>query len=89
MVDAAQINFEAPATLRKWPSLNGRRRDDREPYILADGTLESCIRQFMQKPASTRQLYDVLTTAQPPSVLPIMDEEHIIELAKFAEKHAE
>jgi hypothetical protein len=24
------VNFQAPATLLKWPSLNNRRRDDRD-----------------------------------------------------------
>ena len=33
------VDFEMPATLRKWPSLNNRRRDDREPYLVAEGTL--------------------------------------------------
>jgi hypothetical protein len=38
------VNFQALATLLKWPSLNNRRRDDREPYRVAAGTLEFCIR---------------------------------------------
>ena len=83
MIDAAQINFEAPATLRKWPSLKGRRRDDREPYLVFDGTLESCIGKFMQRPAASRQLYDILTSAQPPLVPPVMNEEEVTELARF------
>ena len=83
MVDAAQINFEAPATLRKWPSLEGRRRDDRAPYLVFDGTLESCIRRFMQRTAASRQLYDILTSAQPPLVPAVMNEEEITELVRF------
>ena len=78
-----QVNFQAPATLRKWPSLNGGRRDDREPYLLADGTLESCICEFMQKPAASRHLYEILTAAQPPLVPPVLDEQHIAELTRF------
>jgi hypothetical protein len=77
------IDFQVPATLRKWPSLNNRRRDDREPYLIAEGTLESCIREFMTKPKATHELYDIRTSPQPPSVLPIMDAQHIVELARF------
>jgi hypothetical protein len=54
MIDEERlVNFQVPATLRKWPSLNNRRRDDRKPYIVAEGTLESCIREFMGKPEAT------------------------------------
>jgi hypothetical protein len=77
------VDFQVPATLRKWPSLNNRRRDDREPYIVAEGTLESCIREFMTKPEATRELYDIRTSPQPPLVPPVMNAEHIVELTRF------
>ena len=77
------VDFEMPATLRKWPSLNNRRRDDREPYLVAEGTLESCIREFMTRPEATRELYDIWTTPQPPLVPPILNAEHVVELAVF------
>ena len=77
------VNFQAPATLLKWPSLNNRRRDDREPYRVAEGMLEFCIREFMSKPAVTRELYDIRTAPQPPLVPPIMDVQHIAELVRF------
>jgi hypothetical protein len=36
----AHVNFDAPAILRKWPSLrNERRTDGTGPYLLVDGTL--------------------------------------------------
>ena len=36
----AQINFDAPAVLRKWPSLHNQRRiDDFSPYLLLQSTL--------------------------------------------------
>jgi hypothetical protein len=45
------INFDAPAVLRKWPSLrNERRTEGTGPYLLVDGTLGECIREFMAKP---------------------------------------
>jgi hypothetical protein len=35
----AHVNFNAPAVLRKWPSLrNERRTDGASPYLLVDGT---------------------------------------------------
>jgi len=77
------VNFQAPAALRKWPSLNNRRRDDREPYVVYEGTLELCIREFMTKPAATRELYDIQTAPQPPLVPPIVEVQHVAELARF------
>ena len=36
---ATHINFDAPATFRKWPSLNGQRRiESAAAYLLLDGT---------------------------------------------------
>jgi hypothetical protein len=81
--ERVHVNFKAPATLRKWPSLNNRRRDDREPYLVAEGTLESCIREFMTKPAASQELYDIRTAPQPPLVPPILDAEHVAELSRF------
>ena len=81
--EGLHVNFEAPSALRKWPSLNNRRRDDREPYVVAEGTLEFCIREFMIKPAATRALYDIRTAPQPPLVPPIMEAKHVEELARF------
>ena len=37
------VNFDAPAILRKWPSLNNRRRTDVVgPYLLLESTLDAC-----------------------------------------------
>jgi hypothetical protein len=77
------VNFQAPATLLKWPSLNNRRRDDREPYLVAEGTLEFCIQELIGKPAASRELYDIRTAPQPPLVPPIMDVQQVAELARF------
>jgi hypothetical protein len=61
-----QVNFDAPAILRKWPSLNNERRtEDVGPYLVVDGTLDECIREFMAKPASMQHLYEI-HTPQPP-----------------------
>ena len=76
------FDFEAPAMLRKWPSLNNRRRGDREPYLVSEGTLESCIREFMAKPVATRELYDIRTERQPHVEL-IVDAHQVAELARL------
>jgi hypothetical protein len=54
----AHISFDAPAVLRKWPSLrNERLNEGTGPYLLVDGTLDECIQEFMTKPTSTRHRY--------------------------------
>ena len=56
-----QINFDAPATLRKWPSLNNERVNaslGARPYMIIDGTLDECIRKFMTMPINQHHLYD-------------------------------
>jgi hypothetical protein len=78
------IDFDAPAVLRKWPSLNNQRLTESSgPYLLVDGTLDECIREFMAKPASTRHLYEIHTSPQPPLVSPILSEEIVAELARL------
>ena len=55
-----RIDFDAPAILRKWPSLkNERRAEGTSPYLVVDGTLNECIRSFMAKPVSMRHLYGI------------------------------
>jgi len=46
----AHVKFDAPAILRKWPSRNNQRyTGGTGPYLLVDGTLDECIREFMAK----------------------------------------
>jgi hypothetical protein len=48
----AHVNFDAPAILRKWPSRpNQTYIESTGPYLLVDGTLGECPREFMAKPA--------------------------------------
>ena len=78
------INFDAPATFRKWPSFNGQRRTDSAgPYLLLDGTLDECIRQFLTKPVSTRHLYEIHTLPQAPLVGEVIHGEIVAELARL------
>ena len=78
------VNFDAPAILRKWPSLNNERRANViAPYWLLDGTLDECIREFMAKPAAARHLYEIHTSPQPPLVSAVLSAEMVIELARL------
>ena len=78
-----RINFSAPATLRKWPSLNKERVSaslGARPYIVIEGTLDECIQQFMQYPEAQRHLY---TAPQSDLVGAILSTEHVVELARL------
>jgi hypothetical protein len=80
----ANIDFGAAAVLRKWPSLNNERRiEDAGPYLVIDGTLGDCIREFMAKPASTRPLYEIHTSPQPPLVSSVLSGDHVVELERL------
>jgi hypothetical protein len=81
-----QIDFNAPACLRKWPSLQSLPlKEARHPgaYLLVEGTLDECIREFMKKPASQRHLYEIHTAPQQPLVGAVMSPDHIVELARL------
>jgi hypothetical protein len=78
------VDFSAPATLRKWPSLNNERRTEGPgPYLLVEGTLDQCIREYMAKPPSMRHLYEIHTCAQPPLLGPVLSGDHVAELARL------
>ncbi|MBP0113787.1 hypothetical protein [Bradyrhizobium vignae] len=81
----SKVDFGALAVLHKWPSLANQRRPDREPYQVLEGTLDDCISAFMQKPVTTRHLYEIRTGAQPPLVTEILSPEHVIELSRLRE----
>ena len=81
-----QINFDVPATLRKWPSIKNERISAAEggrPYSIFDGTLDDCIRQFMAKPASQRHLYEIHTAPQGELISGVLSAEQIVELARL------
>ena len=78
------VKFDVPAILRKWPSLNNARRNDgTDPYMVAEGTLAACIREFMAKPEATRHLYEIHTAPQPPLITEVLSAAHVIELARL------
>jgi len=78
------VNFDAPAVVRKWPSLrNERRTEGAGPYLLVDGTLDECLREFMAKPTTAHHLYEIQTAPQPPLVSAVLSAEQIVELARL------
>ena len=79
------MNFDAPAVLKKWPSLNNERISNARPYLVSEGTLDECIRQFMSKPASQHHLYEIHTAPQGNLVSAVMSAEHIVELGRLRE----
>ena len=81
-----QIDFDAPAALRKWPSVNNERVSaslGARPYLIIDGTLDECIRKFMSQPTSQRHLYEIHTAPQSDLVSSVLSGEHIVELARL------
>jgi hypothetical protein len=79
----AQIKFDAPAVLRKWPSLNFERISNSWPYLIVEDTLDECIRKFISKPTSTHHLYEIHTAPQGELVTAVLSPEQIVELARL------
>ena len=83
-----EINFGAPAILRKYPSLNSQRNPKAAYpalYLLLDGTLDECIEAFMSKPTSIHGLYEIHTRPQPPLVAEVLKEADVVGLSRLRE----
>jgi hypothetical protein len=83
-----QIKFDVPAVLRKWPSVKNERVSPAlgaRPYMVVEGTLNECIREFMCKPASQHHLYEIHTAPQGELITAVLSAEHIVELARLRE----
>jgi hypothetical protein len=81
-----RIDFSAPATLRKWPSVNNERVSaslGARPYMIIEGTLDECIGRFMSHPESQHHLYEIHTAPQSDLVSAILSADHVIELARL------
>jgi hypothetical protein len=81
-----QIDFSAPATLRKWPSIDKVRVSaalGARPYMILEDTLDQCIRKFMHLPEAQRHLYEIHTAPQSDLVSAILSTDHIVELARL------
>ena len=82
----SQVDFSAPATLRKWPSLNKERVSaslGARPYMISEGTLDECIQQFMHLPEAQRHLYEIHTAPQSDLVSAVLSTDHVVELARL------
>jgi hypothetical protein len=55
------------------------------PYLIAEGTLDECIRQFMSKPTSQHHLYEIHTAPQHTLVTAVLSAERVVELARLRE----
>jgi hypothetical protein len=80
------IDFNAPAILRKWPSLNNERISasfGARPYLVVEDTLDECIRLFLAKPVNQRHLYEIHTAPQTDLVSAVLSAEHIAEIARL------
>jgi hypothetical protein len=81
-----KIDFDAPASLRKWPSIGNERRTDTpylNPYLLLDGTLLECIEALLSKPSSHHNLYELHTAPQEPWVKAVLSAQHVYELMRL------
>ena len=80
------IDFSAPATLRKWPSLNKERVSaslGARSYMISEGTFDECIQQFMHLPVAQRHLYEIHTEPQSDLVSAVVSPDHVVELARL------
>jgi hypothetical protein len=83
-----EIDFKAPAVLRKWPSLKNERVPTSwggVPYLVAEGMLDQCLTEFISKVPSQHHLYEIHTKPQPPLVTKVLQAELIVELARLRE----
>jgi hypothetical protein len=83
MDDKNHIDFDAPATLRKWPSVRNERVSNSRPYLVSEGTLNDCIRQFMAKPLGQHHLYEIHTAPQGELVGAVLSASDIHEIARL------
>jgi hypothetical protein len=70
--ESLPIAYDAPADLKKWPSLNNQRLRNKSPYLVYNGTLADCIRRLMTKPVAQISLYNIVTVPQPVFDTPVL-----------------
>ena len=74
------LDIEASATLRKWPSVKGERLPSQasgRSYLIFEGTLNQCIRQLNEKPASARRLYEIEIALQSSTVVTVLSADDV------------
>jgi len=79
--ESLPIAYDAPADLKKWPSLNNQRLTSKPPYLVFNGTLADCIRQLLAKPIKQICLYDIVTEPQPIFDNPVLSPADAAEIA--------
>jgi hypothetical protein len=79
------INYDAPASLFKWPSPAKRKLatgDTVGAQAIYNGTLEGCVKQFLMKPIAERSLHEIFTDRQPGLRDSILRADHILDIAE-------
>jgi hypothetical protein len=61
------IAYDAPADLKKWPSLRNQRVPSKTPYLVYNGTLANCIMELLAKPIRQISLYDIVVSERQPA----------------------
>ncbi len=79
----AQIKFDAPAVLWKWPSRDEKHISNATPHFVAEGTLDECIKLFTSEPMSLLHLYEIHTIPQGELITAVLSAMQIIELAQL------
>jgi hypothetical protein len=79
--ESLPIAYDAPADLKKWPSLNNQRLNGRPPYLVYNGTLADCIKLLLAKPIKQISLYDIVTEPQPIFERPVLSPADAAEIA--------
>jgi hypothetical protein len=69
------MNFDAPAALKEWPSLNNEPISNTDSYLVFEGSLDECIRQFRS--------YEIHTAPQAELITAVLSPAQIVELARL------
>jgi hypothetical protein len=78
------INYDAPASLHRWNSLEKKRARDAQMYgtrQIWDGTLAGCVKQFIAKPSARKPLYDIMVGEEAGVGKTILEPRDIVEIA--------
>jgi hypothetical protein len=52
-------------------------------YLVSDGTLDECIREFLSKPASSHHLYEIHAAQESELISAVLTAEQIVEIARL------
>jgi hypothetical protein len=83
-VSLTPIRYDVPADLYKWKVLDRTPRTGEmidPPDRVHQGTLGSCIRDFLEKPTSQRPLYEIFTEAQAAFTKTILSATDMLDIA--------